>query len=73
MVGGHYDTKPYSNMKFVGANDGGSSTAAMLELARVLNQIRKSEAGKMLTVADSWIVRWDWPSLMVKSDFGRLE
>ena len=46
MVGGHYDTKPYSNMKFVGANDGGSSTAAMLELARVLNQIRKSEAGK---------------------------
>lgn len=46
MVGGHYDTKPYSNMKFVGANDGGSSTAAMLELARVTKQIRKDEAAK---------------------------
>ncbi|WMW79789.1 M28 family peptidase [Undibacterium cyanobacteriorum] len=46
MVGGHYDTKPYSNMKFLGANDGGSSTAAMLELARVTKQIRKDEATK---------------------------
>lgn len=43
MVGGHYDTKYYANMRFVGANDGGSSTAAMLELARVVSSIRKSE------------------------------
>jgi glutaminyl-peptide cyclotransferase len=43
LIGGHYDTKPYANMRFVGANDGGSSTAAMLELARVVSAIRKSE------------------------------
>jgi Zn-dependent M28 family amino/carboxypeptidase len=32
----HFDTKPFSEFRFVGANDGGSSTAALLELARVI-------------------------------------
>ncbi len=32
----HYDTKPYKEFTFVGANDGGSSTGALLEIARVL-------------------------------------
>jgi len=32
----HYDTKYYENIRFVGANDGGSSTGLLLELARVL-------------------------------------
>jgi hypothetical protein len=32
----HYDTKYYRDMRFVGANDGGSSTGLLLELARVL-------------------------------------
>jgi glutaminyl-peptide cyclotransferase len=32
----HYDTKRFSTIKFVGANDGASSTGALLELARVL-------------------------------------
>jgi glutaminyl-peptide cyclotransferase len=36
MLSSHYDTKYYKNMRFVGANDGGSSTGAVLELARVL-------------------------------------
>ena len=36
IVAGHYDTKLFANVKFVGANDGGSSTAFLLELARVL-------------------------------------
>ncbi|HYV07765.1 MAG TPA: M28 family peptidase [Blastocatellia bacterium] len=34
LIAGHYDTKPQAG--FVGANDGGSSTAAVLEMARVL-------------------------------------
>jgi len=34
LFAGHYDTKRLEN--FVGADDGGSSTAVMLELARVL-------------------------------------
>lgn len=35
LVGSHYDTKPYTAFEFVGANDGGSSTGALIELARV--------------------------------------
>ena len=36
VLASHYDTKLYREFRFVGANDGGSSTAALLELARVL-------------------------------------
>ncbi|MBR7799552.1 M28 family peptidase [Undibacterium fentianense] len=43
VIGGHYDTKIYKDFKFVGANDGGSSTVAMQELARVIGQIRQQE------------------------------
>lgn len=32
----HYDTKWFETIRFVGANDGGSSTGLLLELARVL-------------------------------------
>jgi Zn-dependent M28 family amino/carboxypeptidase len=35
-VGGHYDTKPFADFRFVGANDGGSSAALLLELGRAL-------------------------------------
>jgi glutaminyl-peptide cyclotransferase len=34
----HYDTKSFDTIRFVGANDGGSSTGLLLELARVLGQ-----------------------------------
>jgi glutaminyl-peptide cyclotransferase len=32
----HYDTKLFDSVRFVGANDGGSSTGALVEMARVL-------------------------------------
>ena len=35
-ITGHYDTKLFREIRFVGANDGGSSTAFLIELARVL-------------------------------------
>jgi len=35
VIGSHYDTKIFTNMTFVGANDGGSSTGTLLEMARV--------------------------------------
>lgn len=35
-IASHYDTKLFREFRFVGANDGGSSTAVLLELARVL-------------------------------------
>ncbi|MEP6709766.1 MAG: M28 family peptidase [Verrucomicrobiota bacterium] len=33
----HYDTKTFETIRFVGANDGGSSTGALMEMARVLS------------------------------------
>lgn len=36
VIASHFDTKPIREFRFVGANDGGSSTAALLELGRVL-------------------------------------
>ncbi|HUI70390.1 MAG TPA: M28 family peptidase, partial [Spirochaetia bacterium] len=36
MIAGHYDTARVKGITFVGANDGGSSAAELLELARVL-------------------------------------
>src|SRR3954447_1304545 len=36
VIAGHYDTKLYRDFRFVGASDGGSSAAFLLELARIL-------------------------------------
>lgn len=36
ILASHFDTKLYRDVRFVGASDGASSTAALLELARVL-------------------------------------
>jgi hypothetical protein len=36
VIASHYDTKLFKEFAFVGANDGGSSTGFLLELARVL-------------------------------------
>jgi glutaminyl-peptide cyclotransferase len=38
LIAGHYDTKLFQDEVFVGANDGGSSTAFLIELARVLKE-----------------------------------
>ena len=40
MIAGHYDTKLFRQFRFVGANDGGSSAAFLIELARVLKARR---------------------------------
>ena len=36
ILASHFDTKLFKNMRFVGASDGASSTAALLEIARAL-------------------------------------
>ena len=36
IIASHYDTKPFKEFIFVGANDGGSSTGSLLEIARVM-------------------------------------
>lgn len=44
MLSGHYDTKYLPGITFVGANDGGSSTAWLLEMARVLGARREGRS-----------------------------
>jgi Zn-dependent M28 family amino/carboxypeptidase len=51
IVAGHYDTARLKGVAFVGANDGGSSAAELLELARVLS--RRSH------VLTYWLVFFD--------------
>jgi glutaminyl-peptide cyclotransferase len=36
LIAAHYDTKRFKDQRFVGANDGGAGTAAVLELARAI-------------------------------------
>lgn len=36
VLASHFDTKLFRNLRFVGASDGASSTAALIELARVI-------------------------------------
>lgn len=45
----HYDTKLFDTFRFVGANDGGSSTGLLLELGRVLGE-KPELAAKVLLV-----------------------
>jgi len=42
VFAGHYDTKRFPQFRFVGASDGGSSAAFVLELARVLKARRNA-------------------------------
>jgi len=43
VITGHYDTKRIPLENFVGANDGGSSTGFLLELARVVSQQKRTD------------------------------
>jgi glutaminyl-peptide cyclotransferase len=61
VVASHYDTNyPFRNTPYVGANDGGSSSALLLELA---NQLR----GKKLEGYSVWLV-WDDAEESIKPD-----
>jgi Zn-dependent M28 family amino/carboxypeptidase len=54
---GHYDTNyPLRNIGYVGANDGGSSTAILLEYA---NQLRGGGSGKKRDGYSVWLVWTD--------------
>lgn len=43
VITGHFDTKPMPGRVFVGANDGGSSTGFLLELAQVVNTMSHAD------------------------------
>ena len=53
MIASHYDSKFYKDMRFVGANDPGTSVATLLELGRVLSA---SQQKPKLTY---WLVFFD--------------
>jgi hypothetical protein len=53
IVSSHYDTKYFKDIKFVGANDGGSSTGALMEIARVM------AASKQKPKMTYWFVFFD--------------
>ena len=59
IVAGHYDTKRFSDFTFVGASDGGSSTAFLIEIARVL-QSRKNALPMELLFLDGEEAVGDW-------------
>ena len=58
-IASHFDTKLYREFRFVGANDGASSTAALLELGRVLKQ-RPNEFTIELLFLDGEEARMEW-------------
>lgn len=55
IIGSHYDTKFMTNVTFIGANDGGSSTGVLLEMARVAAE-----------QPDLWLVFFDGEEAMVE-------
>ena len=61
LVGGHYDTKVFRELRFVGANDGGSSAALLLELARAL-AARPREYTYWIAFFDGEEARGAWTS-----------
>ena len=56
----HYDTKLARDFRFVGANDGASSTAALLELGRVLKGRPHEFTIELLFLDGEEAVNWDW-------------
>ena len=61
IIGGHYDTKLFKEFTFVGANDAGSSTAFLIEMARVLKD-RKNEMPIELLFLDGEEAFGEWES-----------
>jgi glutaminyl-peptide cyclotransferase len=60
VLASHYDTKRSSAFRFVGASDGASSTAALLELARVLKLRQNEFTIELLFLDGEEAVNWEW-------------
>jgi len=59
VIAGHYDTKRIRDFRFVGANDGGSSAAFLIELARVLKARRTPLTIELLFLdGEEAVVEW---------------
>jgi Zn-dependent M28 family amino/carboxypeptidase len=59
VFGGHYDTKRFAEFAFVGANDGGSSAAFLVELARVLKSRKNALTMELVWLdGEEAVVEW---------------
>ena len=61
VISGHYDTKLFRDSRFVGANDGGSSAALLIEMARVLKARRNPLTIELLFLdgEEAFCKNWD--------------
>lgn len=61
VISGHYDTKLFRDARFVGANDGGSSAAFLVEMARVLKGRRNPLTIELLFLdgEEAFCRNWD--------------
>jgi Zn-dependent M28 family amino/carboxypeptidase len=60
VIAGHYDTKRFREFSFVGANDGGSSAAFLLEIARVLKARRNTLTMELLFLdGEEAVIQWE--------------
>lgn len=60
VIAGHYDTKLFKDFVFVGANDGGSSAAFLLELGRVLKMRSNALPIELLFLdGEEAVVEWE--------------
>lgn len=58
-IAGHYDTKHFDDFAFVGANDGGSSAAFVVELARALKTRRNALTIELLFLdGEEAVIDW---------------
>jgi hypothetical protein len=60
IFAGHYDTKLFREFRFVGANDAGSSTAFLLEWARVLKSRPNAFTSELLFLDGEESLRPEW-------------
>ena len=60
LITGHYDTKRSKDFKFVGASDGASSGAMLIELARVLKDQPRELTYELVWLDGEEAVCWDW-------------
>ena len=59
IIAGHYDTKRFQDFTFVGASDGGSSTAFLIEIARVLKSRKNTLPIELLFLdGEEAVVEW---------------
>jgi glutaminyl-peptide cyclotransferase len=70
VIGGHYDTKLSPDFPFVGASDGGSSTAFLLELARALKGRRNPMPIELLFLDGEEATLWDWDTHTTDHTYG---